>query len=192
MAVISLECLRSSEMIMSDKTIWTIGHSTHTAEEFIRMLDAFAIKTLVDIRTFPGSRRYPHFNKESLEKLLPQHNIEYIHMRELGGRRKPVKNSHNTAWRNEAFRGYADYTETTAFANAIHQLENIALKNRTAYMCSEAVWWRCHRSLVSDYLKIKGWTVMHIMTANKAEEHPYTSAAHIVGGKLTYKANELF
>jgi uncharacterized protein (DUF488 family) len=180
---------------MSDndsKTIWTIGHSTHPLEEFIRMLNAFEIATLVDIRAFPGSRRYPHFKKESLELFLPQHNIRYIHMVELGGRKKPVKDSHNTKWRNEAFRGYADYMETPVFISAVQRLEEIATKTKTVYMCSEAVWWSCHRALVSDYLKINGWTVVHIMSENKAQGHPYTSAASVVNGKLSYRGNELF
>jgi len=176
----------------TNKTIWTIGHSTHPLDEFIKMLKAFGIEELVDIRTFPGSRRYPHFNKESLEDVLPQNNIWYLHMKELGGRRKPVKDSQNTAWKNDGFRGYADYMETPEFENAIKQLENIALKNKIAYMCSEAVWWSCHRSMVSDYLKINGWQVLHIMSKEKVQEHPFTSVARIVDGKLTYKANELF
>lgn len=176
----------------TNKIIWTIGHSTHSLEEFIEMLKAFGIEELVDIRTFPGSRRYPHFNKESLEDVLPHNNIRYLHMKELGGRRKPAKDSQNTAWKNEGFRGYADYMETPEFENAIKQLQNIALEIRTAYMCSEAVWWSCHRSMVSDYLKIKGWQVLHIMSKEKVQEHPFTSVARIVDGKLTYKANELF
>lgn len=175
-----------------NNTIWTIGHSTHPFDEFTQMLDAFSIKTLVDIRTFPGSRRYPHFNKEALEASLPQHGIRYIHMPDLGGRRKPVKNSHNTAWKNESFRGYADYMETPEFKQAIKRLESIANENNTAYMCSEAVWWSCHRSLVSDCLKIKGWTVLHIMSENKTQEHPYTSPARVIDGKLSYRSNELF
>lgn len=173
-------------------TIWTIGHSTHTLDEFTAMLHAFGIATLVDIRTFPGSRRYPHFNKKSLENSLPEKGVRYIHMVELGGRRKPVKDSHHTAWKNEGFRGYADYMETTEFKQGIKRLEEMAYEQNTAYMCSEAVWWSCHRSLVSDYLKIKGWTVLHIMSEHKTQEHPFTSVARIVDGKLTYRSNELF
>ncbi|MBO9570931.1 MAG: DUF488 domain-containing protein [Chitinophagaceae bacterium] len=173
-------------------TIYTIGHSTHPIQEFITMLKAFNIEVLVDIRTYPGSRRYPQFNREALEASLQQNNIRYIHMLALGGRRKPVKDSHNTAWRHEAFRGYADYMETNEFKKGIQQLENIALKERTVYMCSEAVWWSCHRSLVSDYLKIHGWKVLHIMSATKTQEHPYTSASHIINGELSYRGNELF
>jgi uncharacterized protein (DUF488 family) len=168
------------------KTIWTIGHSTRTFDEFIDMLKSFQIELVADIRSFPGSRRYPHFNKEALEVSLPENNIKYIHLRELGGRRKTRPDSINTGWRLDAFRGYADYMETDAFKTAITELEHFASQERTAYMCSEAVWWRCHRSLVSDYLKNRGWTVIHIMGAGMAQEHPYTSVAEIVNGELRY------
>jgi uncharacterized protein (DUF488 family) len=179
-------------MFMEGKQIWTIGHSTHPLDEYLAMLESFEIKLLVDIRSYPGSRRYPHFNKEALEKSLPQSGINYLHMPELGGRRKAKANSINTAWRNDAFRGYADYMETDEFNSAIKELQKLAEEKKTAYMCSEAVWWRCHRSLVSDYLKAEGWTVMHIMGVGKSEEHPYTSAAKIVDGELSYKAQDLF
>ncbi len=168
------------------KEIWTIGHSTHSLEEFVAMLRSFSIDIVADIRSFPGSRRYPHFNKENLEQSLPQHGIEYIHLKELGGRRKVRPDSVNTAWRHPAFRGYADYMETDDFKKAIPGLTAIALKKRTAYMCSEAVWWRCHRSMVSDYLKLNGWTVIHIMGEGKSQEHPYTAPARIVNGELVY------
>lgn len=150
------------------------------------MLQAFSVEVLADIRSYPGSRRYPHFNKENLANTLPENSISYIHLPALGGRRKTSADSKNTAWKNDAFRGYADYMETESFAKGIKELEKIALKNNTGYMCSEAVWWRCHRSLVSDYLKVNGWKVMHIMNFEKAEEHPYTAPAKIVDGKLLY------
>ena len=165
-------------------TIYTIGHSTHPLDEFLAMLKSFEIEVLADIRSFPGSRRYPHFNKESLEHSLQETGIGYIHIPELGGRRKPQPDSDNIAWKNPAFRGYADYMETSEFKKAIIGLEALALKQRTVYMCSEAVWWRCHRSLVSDYLKAKGWTVLHIMSKGKSEEHPYTAVAKEKQGKL--------
>lgn len=180
-----------SENVGQQKLIWTIGHSTRTAEHFIQMLRSFNIEVLVDIRSFPGSKRYPHFNKENLEILIPKNNIEYVHLKSLGGRRAMHKDSKNTAWRHPAFRGYADYMETDAFKNGVQQLETIAVKQRTAYMCSEAVWWRCHRSLVSDYLKLNGWTVYHIMETGKATEHTYTQPAKIIDGKLFYGENEL-
>ena len=168
------------------KSICTIGHSTRTLEHFIQMLQSFNIHTLVDIRNFPGSKRYPHFNKENLEESMPANNIQYIHLKLLGGRRPVQKDSKNTAWKHPAFRGYADYMETDDFKNGIKQLESIATKNTTAYMCSEALWWRCHRALVSDYLKLNGWTVNHIMDVAKSTEHTYTAPAKIVNGKLFY------
>lgn len=168
------------------KIIWTIGHSTRALNEFVDMLRSFQIEFVADIRSFPGSRRYPQFNKEALAVSLPENNITYIHVKELGGRRKVQPDSVNTGWRLAAFRGYADYMGTDAFKNAIQELESFAYDKRIAYMCSEALWWRCHRSLVSDYLKVRGWTVIHIMGIGKAREHPYTSPAQIVDGKLVY------
>lgn len=177
---------------MTNNTIWTIGHSTRSLEDFLALLYSFKIEVLVDIRNYPGSKRYPHFNKDALEVSLPANGVEYIHLKELGGRRKPVANSINTAWRNEAFRGYADYMQTAEFKKAIQKLEGIARKQFTAYMCSEAVWWSCHRALVSDDLKSKGWTVMHIMDIGKATEHPYTKPARIVDGVVHYDEPGLF
>lgn len=172
--------------------IFTIGHSTHTAEQFIALLKLFNISLLADVRNFPGSKRYPHFNKEPLETLLMENNIGYMHCKDLGGRRKAVINSINTRWRSTAFRGYADYMATQEFKNAITQLEHIALEQTTAYMCAEAVWWSCHRALISDYLKLRGWRVMHIMSMLKASEHPFTSAARISNNELRYDEPELF
>lgn len=167
-------------------TIYTIGHSTHTMAEFLAMLQSFDIKVLVDIRSLPGSRKYPQFNKEALEVSLPENGIIYTHLTDLGGRRKVKKDSKNTRWRNGSFRGYADYMETEAFEKAIAGLEKLAIKKSTAIMCAEAVWWRCHRSMVSDYLKVKGWTVLHIMAAGKVQEHEYTQPAKIIDGTLSY------
>lgn len=177
-------------MPSSKKIIFTIGHSTRTLEEFIKLLKNFNIKILADIRTYPGSKRFPHFNKEALQQTLSLHDIVYKHIPELGGRRKVLKDSKNTAWKNDAFRAYADYMETEEFEKGIIGLEKTARELTTAYMCSEAVWWRCHRSLVSDYLKSKGWKVMHIMGENKSDEHPYTSPAKIMNGLLSYAAEQ--
>lgn len=173
-----------------EKTIWTVGHSTRSMEDFIELVKSFKIKRIIDIRSFPGSRKFPQFNKESLEISLPLDGIEYFHLKNLGGRRKTRKDSKNTAWRLDAFRGYADYMETDDFMKGIEELEQISIKKRTAYMCSESLWWRCHRSLVSDYLKLKGWKVMHIMEVSKATEHPYTKPAKIVDGNLNYSSEE--
>jgi uncharacterized protein (DUF488 family) len=172
------------------KTIFTIGHSTRTIEQFTGMLRSFEIEALADIRNYPGSRRYPHFNKENLAQSLSENGIQYHHFKALGGRRTPRPDSKNKRWRIAAFRGYADYMETPEFKEAIHALEDLGMNLRTAYMCSEAVWWSCHRSLVSDYLKIHGWNVMHIMSEGKAVEHPYTKAARISDGKLSYEDDQ--
>lgn len=168
--------------------IWTIGHSTRSFEEFLSLLQKFEIQQLADVRSFPGSRRYPQFNAENLADELRQNQIEYLHIRELGGRRKVRPDSLNLAWRNLSFRAYADYMETPEFAAGIERLTEWASRARTAYMCSEAVWWRCHRSMISDYLKSKDWTVLHILDESPAKEHPYTSAAQIRNGELSYKA----
>ncbi|HRP56143.1 DUF488 domain-containing protein [Agriterribacter sp.] len=177
-------------MKKEEKTIWTIGHSTHPFEEFTAMLHSFGIELVADIRNYPRSRKFPHFNKESLQIALPKSHIQYIHLKDLGGRRKENPDSKNTEWRHPAFRGYADYMETDAFKEGISALEKRALEQRTAYMCSEAVWWRCHRSLVSDYLKAGGWKVWHITGIEKAGEHPYTAPARIINGRLSYVKRE--
>jgi len=167
--------------------IWTIGHSTRTIDKFILLLEEHGIKLLVDVRSLPGSKRYPQFNKEELANSLGESGIRYEHFPELGGRRKATPNSRNTAWRNASFRGYADYMETEEFRNGVkHLLDLAAVAGPTAIMCAEAVWWRCHRSLVSDYLKTRCIEVIHILDANKAEPHPFTSAARIVNGELSY------
>ena len=171
---------------MKPVTIYTVGHSTPTIEVFLSMLESYDIKTIVDIRRFPGSRKFPQFNQDNLKIALEEAGMQYISMLDLGGRRKPNNDSKNTIWKNESFRGYADYMETAAFENAVLKLEEIATKYTTAYMCSEALWYRCHRAMVSDYLKAKGWTVLHIMNIAKVQEHKYTEPARIVDGKVYY------
>jgi uncharacterized protein (DUF488 family) len=169
--------------------LWTIGHSTRKIEHFISLLEENGIKLVVDVRGLPGSKRYPQFNKEALAQSLRERGIRYEHLPELGGRRKPRPDSRNTAWRNASFRGYADYMETDEFHKGIERLVDLASKvGPAAIMCAEAVWWRCHRALISDYLKVRGIEVIHIVDANKTEPHPYTSAARIVSGELNYKA----
>ncbi len=171
---------------MKQKEIWTIGHSTHPPEEFIGMLKSFDIDLVVDVRSFPGSRKFPQFNKEAIEDSLPENGIKYSHLKTLGGRRKADPESKHTIWRHPAFRGYADYMDTAEFETGMEELVKLAETKRVAYMCSEAMWWRCHRSMISDYLKSKGWTVMHIMAIDKTNEHPYTAPAEIVNGELIY------
>jgi uncharacterized protein (DUF488 family) len=167
-------------------SVWTIGHSTRSADEFNEILLAHQIGALVDVRSFPGSRRYPHFNKQELARNLEQVGISYAHNPQLGGRRRPSPNSKNSAWQNASFRAYADHMEGNEFKQGIEQLLEVASKKRTAIMCAEALWWRCHRSLVSDFLKSQGHAVFHIIDGKKTEAHPYTSAARIVSGELSY------
>src|SRR5215510_16325202 len=168
-------------------TIWTIGHSSRSAEKFVELLLAQEIKVLVDVRSFPGSRRLPQFNKPELAESLRRVGIEYRHEPRLGGRRKPRADSHNTAWQNASFRAYADHMESEEFRRGVEELLEVAANGRTTVMCAEAVWWRCHRSLIADYLKAEGHTVLHIIDQNKTEEHPFTSASRIVDGKLSYR-----
>ena len=168
--------------------IWTIGHSTRAIDDFISLLKENEINLLVDVRAWPGSKRYPQFNKDTLAESLNAHRIRYEHFPELGGKRKSKPDSRNTAWRNASFRGYADYMETEQFQKGIERLLDVAAEaGPTAIMCAEAVWWRCHRSLIADYLKARGVEVLHVLGANKVEPHPYTSASRIVNGGLSYR-----
>lgn len=169
-----------------NKKIWTIGHSTRSTDEFILLLKKYEIKNLADIRSYPGSRRYPHFNRENLKSSLYKSGINYFHIKELGGRRRARPDSKNTAWRNESFRGFADYMETEDFKKGIEKLLEISGNGLTAIMCSEALWWRCHRSLISDYLKFRNRQVIHIIDENKTEEHLYTQPVKIKQGNLFY------
>jgi uncharacterized protein (DUF488 family) len=167
--------------------IWTIGHSTREIDDFISMLKANGIKLVADVRSLPGSTRYPQFNKEALAGSLGRAGIRYEHFPELGGRRKAKANSHNTAWRNASFRGYADYMETNEFHKGVERLLGLATKTGpAAILCAEAIWWRCHRALISDYLKSRGVEVIHILDKDKTEPHPFTSAASLVDGRLSY------
>ena len=186
--IISSDCVyfRFSLALAVNK-IWTIGHSTRALEDFVAALEAHGIKALADVRSLPGSRRYPQFNKEALAQSLSERGIRYEHFPELGGRRKTKPDSKNTAWRNDSFRGYADYMETNGFGQGISRLREIAMHGRTAIMCAESLWWRCHRSLISDYLKASDVEVTHIMAEGKSETHPFTSAARIVDGQLSYR-----
>ena len=187
-----LDFARHDIVVNGSVKIWTIGHSTRSIDNFISLLRENGIKVVADVRMFPGSKRYPQFNRESLAASLGENGIRYEHFPELGGRRKAQPDSRNTAWRNESFRGYADYMETSEFRKGMKRLLDLAnATGPTAIMCAEAVWWRCHRSLISDYLKASGIDVIHIMDLGKTEPHPYTSAARIVNGVLSYKAEAL-
>ena len=166
--------------------IWTIGHSNRSIVDFLDLLRTHNIQALADVRRFPGSRRYPQFGQEQFSGSLKGAGISYVHLPELGGRRPVLPDSPNSNWRNAAFRGYADYMLSAEFRSGIKRLLALALKQRTAITCAEALWWQCHRALISDFLKIRSWTVLHILGANKLQEHPFTSAARIVNGELSY------
>jgi uncharacterized protein (DUF488 family) len=170
--------------------IWTAGHSTRAFDEFTLMLSAYGIEAVADVRRFPASRKYPHFNQEYLSASLSSVGVEYLHIPALGGRRRPRPDSHNTIWRNESFRGYADHMETEQFRSGIEFLLELAGRKSTAIMCSEAVWWRCHRALIADFLKVRGVAVEHILSRDKSSEHPYTSAARVIGKNLSYRADD--
>lgn len=167
-------------------TIWTIGHSTRTIEEFVELLRNDRIEAIADIRRFMGSRKFLQFDQDALCDSLHAAGIEYVPIPELGGRRRGKSDSHNTVWRNASFRAYADHMETDEFKRGIEKLLTLARDKRTAIMCAEAVWWRCHRALVSDYLKAKGIRVIHILGPTSTKEHPYTSAANVRGDTVSY------
>lgn len=168
-------------------TLFTIGHSTHPLDEFLKLLAAHGIEALADIRRYPGSRKYPHFNRESLASTMPQAGVEYRWIESLGGRRKqPGGSTRNLGLRNQSFRNYADYMATPEFHEAIGTLLELARRKRTAFMCSEGVYWRCHRRLVSDYLTVRGIEVRHIMPAGGLRPHMLTEGARMEGGEVSY------
>lgn len=168
------------------KTIWTVGHSTRTIDEFLALLAQFEIETIVDVRSFPGSRKYPQYGQTALETTLSDHGIAYRWFQILGGRRRTSPASPNTIWRNPSFRGYADYMSTPDFTQGLEDLLKVAIGSNVALMCAEAVWWRCHRSMISDALCVRGVKVLHIMADEHAVVHPMTAPAHVEDGKLSY------
>ncbi len=168
------------------RTIWTVGHSTRAWEEFIALLRAHDIQAIADVRRFPGSRRYPWFASEHLDRALPEEDIAYRWLPQLGGRRSAVPGSPNGAWRNAAFQGYADHMTSAEFAEGLEQALELAATHCTALMCAEAVWWRCHRRLISDLLQHRGWQVLHIVDPRAAQEHPGHPDARARGEDLVY------
>lgn len=170
------------------ETIWTIGHSTRSIEEFIALLHHYRIEAIADVRRFPGSRRLPQFGQEALRASLNEAGIDYQLITELGGRRRAAADSVNLAWRNASFRGYADHTASREFAIGLERLQQLAVRRRASMMCAEVLWWRCHRSLVSDVLMVDGTRVMHIQDEQHCDEHPYTRPARLYQGRLTYAA----
>jgi uncharacterized protein (DUF488 family) len=167
-------------------TIWTIGHSTRPLDAFLELLAHYRLEALADVRRHPGSRRQPQFGQDALRDSLATHGIEYRWLPALGGRRRPRPDSPNTAWRNASFRGYADHLESAEFAGGLEELLELAATRRTTLMCAEALWWRCHRALIADVLRARGIQVAHILDAEHCVTHPYTSAARIVEGRLSY------
>jgi uncharacterized protein (DUF488 family) len=164
--------------------IYTIGHSTRTIDEHVALLRENGVEKLVDIRRFPGSRRYPHFSREAMARSMPAAGIEYLHMAELGGRRKPLPSSPNDGWRNDQFRAYADYMASDEFKAAIDAL--LASSKVTAIMCAEAVPWRCHRNLVADELVRRGIDVLHIINPGSVQAHAMNKMARVEGDHLIY------
>ncbi len=174
-------------------TLHTIGHSTRSLDELVSALKAHGIETLVDIRAFPMSRRLPQFNRESLERSLPEHGIRYLRMKALGGYRKATgKDSPHTALRNASFRNYADYTLTPEFEQAASELVQIASGSRTAYMCAERVYFRCHRMIVSDWLVAHGHEILHIDAEGPPRPHKLLPEARMIDGQVIYRGGELF
>ena len=170
--------------------VWTIGHSTRSLEEFIRVLRAHDVEAIVDVRRFPGSRRLPHFNEDPLAAGLGQAGIAYRSVPALGGRRRPAPDSVNTGWRHDAFRGYADHLASTEFADGLVELLMIAGGLRTAVMCAEMLWWQCHRRLIADVLVSLGYDVLHIQTGKPAEPHRLIEPARMIDGKLSYASEQ--
>ena len=167
--------------------VFTMGFSNRLWEDTVEILANHRMQRLVDIRTLPGSRRTPQFNLENLEQKLPEAGVEYLHLKSLGGLRKPIKDSTlNAAWKNDGFRAYADYMQSTEFETALETLVRLLTEKRTVYSCTEAVFWRCHRQLISDALHIRGFRVGHIMGAGKVQEHELTSFAKVDGLRITY------
>jgi uncharacterized protein (DUF488 family) len=167
--------------------LFTIGHSTHPLDVFLGLLARHGVEALADIRRFPGSRKYPHFHRDSLASALPKAGVEYRWFESLGGRRKKAGGmAKNLGMRNESFRNYADYMATPEFQEAAEQLLELAGHKRTAFMCSEGLFWRCHRRLVSDYLLAQGFTVQHIMPSGELRPHTLTEGARVVGGEVSY------
>ena len=171
--------------------IWSVGHGARPLEDFLETLRASDIKTLADIRSQPGSRRHPHFGANPLAAGLGEIGVAYVHLPELGGRREPRPDSPHRALRVAAFRGYADHMSSEEFARGYERLTSLARESRTAFMCAETLWWRCHRRLVADRLTVDGWTVTHLFAPGKSEPHVLWDAARIDNGNLVYDAGTL-
>ena len=167
-------------------TILTIGHSTRTLDEFVELLKVYHVTLLVDVRSVPRSRHNPQFNKETLPSSLKLAGVKYVHMPEIGGLRRPKPDSVNLAWRNNSFRGYADYMQTKDFTEQLMKIIALSRENCLAIMCAEALPWRCHRSLIADALVVRNIDVKHILSAENTISHKLTEWAHVEGTKITY------
>jgi len=173
-----------------DGSVFTVGHSTLSIDDFVALLATYGIETVVDIRTVPRSRRNPQFNADALPQALKAHGIEYVGLPGLGGLRKPSKESPNKGWRNNGFRGYADYMQTPAFSDGLDALIDISRHKRAAIMCAEAVPWRCHRSLVADALEVRGVPAVEILSPTGSRLHKLTPFAEVHGTSLTYPPSD--
>ena len=173
--------------------MWTVGHSTHPLEAFVALVTAHGVTMIADVRKMPRSRRHPQFNVETLPRSLDAAGLGYVHLGGLGGLRRERPDSINRGWRNPSFRAYADYMQTDEFARELEGLLALAARQRVAIMCAEAVWWRCHRSLIADALVARGESVLHILTLERAEPHVLREFARVENGRVTYPGDpELF
>lgn len=168
------------------RSIWTVGHSNRPLESFLEILKAHRIERVIDVRRFPGSRRWPHFSAERLSASLPASGIDYVGMPDLGGRRKANPDSPHTAWRVEAFRGYADFMDTPGFAASLARVQALAAEEQSALMCAEALPWRCHRSLIADALIARGWEVFEILSEKEGRPRQLPAFARLEGTRVVY------
>lgn len=175
---------------MPATTVYTVGHSTRSLDEFLRLLAAHGVRRIVDVRSVPASRRYPHFAREALAESLPAAGVDYRWMKELGGRRRPRTDSPNGAWQNDSFRGFADYMQTPEFAAAVDELLDLAQGGDLAIMCAESMPWRCHRWLIGDALTVRGIEVLDILAEQSARPHRLTTFARVAGERITYPPAE--
>ena len=171
--------------------IWTVGHSNKTLDEFLGILKAHSVGRVIDVRRYPASRKWPHFNAGSLERSLREAGIDYAAAPEMGGRRKARPDSPHAAWRVEAFRGYADFMDTTEFAAGLDRVLALAAERPSALMCAEALPWRCHRSLIADALLARGWTVFEILSGNEARSRKLPDFARLDGTRVIYDGGVL-
>jgi uncharacterized protein (DUF488 family) len=171
--------------------ILTVGHSNHPLEKLLVLLEAHGVERILDIRRFPASRRWPHFAASALARSLPAAGVDYVGLPELGGRRRPRPDSPHTAWREVAFRGYADFMDTPEFAAGLDRVEGLAREKRSALMCAEALPWRCHRSLVADALLARGWDVEDLFPTGPPRRHELPGFARQMGSRVIYDVGEL-